>query len=248
MISVLTFSSCVPRTKVVYLQSKNEKKITPDNQVYSELSHYVTEYKIREGDVLNINIFSLNHDDYNFLDDNNSGVRTSLGYVVDDSGYVEIPIIGNVKLVDQTIEEAEYTLKKVLEAYVPLPTVVIKSMSYSFTMLGEVQSSGIYHTQDRRINIYEAIAMARDLTEFGDRSKIKLLRYSSKGQVKVYYINLLSQDILNSEAFQIMPNDMIVVPPLASKNFRRNIIPLTGFVLSTIGTLYILLYRRLNIL
>ncbi len=252
LFTVIIFS-CVPRKSVVYLQDENENQVVVNNQVYKELSHYVTEYRIREGDILSIRVLALNHDEYNFLDRNglgisqrNGGVATSneqTGFVVDDSGNVELPVVGNINVVNQTIEEAEKTIKMVMTEFVIAPTVMIYSMSYNFTILGEVRTPGIQNSTNRRINIFQAIALSNDLTEFADRSKIKLLRYTSKGQLEVYYLNLLNQEILQSEAFQIMPNDMIIVPPMASKNFRRNIIPLTGFVLSTFGAIYILLTR-----
>ncbi len=245
--------SCVPRKKVVYLQDEDEKSVVVNNQAYKELSHYVTEYRIREGDILSIRVLALNHDEYNFLDRNGLGVSRrsggisssteETGFVVDDSGFVELPVVGNINVVNQTIEEAEKTIKDVMAEFVIAPTVMIYSMSYNFTILGEVKTPGIQNSTNRRINIFQAIALSHDLTEFADRSKIKLLRYTSKGQVEVYYLNLLNQEIFQSEAFQIMPNDMIIVPPLASKNFRRNIIPITGFVLSTLGAIYVLLIR-----
>lgn len=245
--------SCVPRKKVVYLQDENEKDVIVNNQVYKEQSHYVSEYRIREGDILSIRILALNHDEYNFLDQNGLGVNRrgggmqtgteESGFVVDDSGYVEIPVVGNVSVVHQTIEEAEKTIKNVMLDFVIAPTVVIYNMSYKFTILGEVRSPGIQSSVNRRINIFQAIALSGDLTEFADCSKLKLLRYTAKGQVEIYYLNLLNQDIFQSEAFQIMPNDMIIIPPMASKNFRRNIIPITGFVLSTFGAMYVLLIR-----
>lgn len=242
--------SCVPRKKVVYLQDENENKVVVNNQVHKEQTHYFSEYRIRQGDVLNIKISALNHDDFNFIDENNvsgragrGGASPVTGYVVDDSGYVEIPIIGNIFLLNQTIEEAEKTIKIVFEEYLIAPSVVINNVSYRFTILGEIRGPGLQSSLYRRINIFQAIAMAGDMTEFADRSKVKLLRYETNGQVKIYYLNLLSQDIFQSEAFQVMPNDMIIIPPMASKNFRRNIIPLTGFVLSTFGAVYILMIR-----
>lgn len=246
------FFSCVPRKKVVYLQDENEHKVVVNNQVYKEQTHYFTEYRIREGDVLNIKVSALNHDEFNFIDENNvsgaaSGARGGAspltGYVVDDSGYVEMPIIGDVYLLNQTLEEAEKTIKDILDDYIIAPSVIINNVSYLFTVLGEINNPGLKSSPYRRINIFQAIAISSDMTEFADRSKVKLLRYSTNGKVKVFYLNLLSQDIFQSEAFQIMPNDMIIIPPMASKNFRRNIIPLTGFVLSTFGAIYILMIR-----
>lgn len=252
MLFTAVLFSCVPRKKVVFLQDENEHKVVVNNQVYKQKSHYYTEYKIREGDVLNIKVSALNHDEFNFMDDNNVSGSTSnarggasplTAYVVDDSGYVEMPIIGNVYLLGNTLEEAEEVIKDILDDYLIAPLVIINNVSYIFTVLGEINNPGLKSSPYRRINIFQAIAMSNDMTEFADRSKVKLLRYSTTGQVKVFYLNLLSQDILQSEAFQVMPNDMIIIPPMASKNFRRNIIPLTGFVLSTFGAVYILMVR-----
>jgi polysaccharide export outer membrane protein len=101
-------------------------------------------------------------------------------------------------------------------------------------MMGEFKNPGKYLVYQDKINIFEAIAMAGDLTDFAKRDKVLLVRQSEKG-LKTYRLNLNDYSILESELYYLMPNDLVYVEPLKGKQFAFSEFPYL-LILTTITT------------
>jgi polysaccharide export outer membrane protein len=154
------------------------------------------------------------------------------GYTINDSGYITLPVVGKVLVLNKTMEEATSEIENKSALYLKDVTVVVKLLSYKFTVIGEVRSPGNYYNYNNQLSVLDAIGMAGDITEFGDRSKVLVVR-SLKGGSHTYRFNLHKKDILSSEGYFLVPNDIVIVEPLKSKWIQVNA-PTVNFILGTI--------------
>jgi polysaccharide export outer membrane protein len=119
-------------------------------------------------------------------------------------------------------------------------------MSFHFSIFGEVAYEGRYTSYDTRTNIFDAIALAGNLTDYADRKRIKIVRKDGNN-FKTAYIDLLSEDALSSEFYFLRPNDQIIVPPLKVRVFKntesRDLTPLVSLIAS-ITTLIVIISTR----
>ncbi len=150
--------------------------------------------------------------------------RLNTGFKLDGQGALELPKIGNVILSGLTVTEAEAKVKKALEGFYETPMVRIQLLNYHFTILGEVEKEGRYISYNPDLNIFDGITLAGNLTEFADRSNIKIVRQEG-GDSKVFYLNLLDERTLSAEHFQLKRGDLIVVPPLNARTATMYTLP-----------------------
>jgi polysaccharide export outer membrane protein len=168
------------------------------------------------------------------------------GYSINEEGNITLPEVGPVKVVDLTLNEAQTLIANEISEYLSTATVIVKLTSFKITVLGEVNSPGYYYVYNDQANLLEGLGLASDLTEFGNRENITLIRQTDDGS-EVVLINLKDPDILSSKYYFLQPNDVIYVQPLKAKNTRSNLSTFTilsvlfGAISSTI-----LLLRYLN--
>jgi polysaccharide biosynthesis/export protein len=235
-LAAILLSSCVPMKRIRYLQDpKNEKEAKTDFKKPKPV-----EYLVHRGDNLYIRVNSLDEKRNNFNvagDMNNYYSESAIylnSYTVNDSGFVEFPLIGKVQVNNLTIEQIQRELQAKVNDYVKNTVVIVKLANFRVSMLGEFKQPGKYVIYQDKINIFEAIAMAGDVTDFAKRDKVLLLRQSEKG-VKTYRINLNDKSILESDLYYLMPNDMVYVEPIKGKPFAFSEFPYV-LILSTITT------------
>ncbi len=170
--------------------------------------------------------------------------RQQTGFVLDREGYLELPEIGRVQLSGLSLPEAEDLIKEKLKNYFETPVIRIQLLSFHFTILGEVNNEGRYTSFDPETNVIDAISLAENLTDFADRTRLKVVRFE-EGEAKVYYINTLREDMLAQKGFYLQPNDLIVVPPLRARQTRNYLLPATstivGVAASTLSLVLIIL-------
>ena len=116
---------------------------------------------------------------------------------------------------------------------------VVKLLSYKITVLGEVKRPGVYTNFKDNLTLFEAIGLAGDFTDFGERSNVLVVRQTPDGLV-TYRVNLHDKAIVASEAYHLLPNDMVIVEPRKGKIAALNT-PNISIVLSTISTLALVL-------
>lgn len=140
------------------------------------------------------------------------------GYTLDDRGEIEIPLIGKVKFEGLTTEEAKILIEKEVRTYVNENEyfVRVRLGGIRFSTLGEFNQSGKYTVLQNRVTIYEAIALAGDLSRVAKRDEILLIRQYPDG-TQIHKINLLDRDLLTSEFYWLKPNDMIYAEPMKVK-------------------------------
>lgn len=158
-------------------------------------------------------------------DKNNGGTNTTgmqnanlLGYLVDNNGEIDFPVLGKIQVVGLSTRECEALLRDKLKPYLKeTPLVTVSSSNYKFSVLGEVNSPGTYTVQDEKVTIFEAIAQAGDMTLFSVRDDVQLLREDSQGHRQVIHLNLNDADITQSPYFYLQQNDVIYVKPTKAK-------------------------------
>jgi polysaccharide biosynthesis/export protein len=240
-IIITTLVSCTRYKDLVLLQNKKG-----DNT--NTFIAIPPEYKIQKRDVLYICVLSLNQEVTQVINSTSAMGANQLtsdasmfiyGYNVSDSGFVEIPVIGKINVLDQTLEEAKIVIAKQAAVFVKDATIIVKLISFKYSVLGEVNHPGVYRNFNNQLTVLEAIGNAGDVTAYGNRHKIMVVRPGNEG-TKTFRIDLTKTDILNSEGFFLLPNDIIYVEPVKSYNFKVNIQNIS-LLLSGISTLILVL-------
>lgn len=241
--------ACVPNKKLIYLQSQGiddaEEVVTDSVLKVIDLAKY--EYTLQPGDIVSIKISSLTDPKFNFFAEAErelkQGIDPSLsGFMLDESGFIELPVAGKVNLSGLSIEEAQDKVRQMAENYLESPTVNLRLLSFHYTILGEVNVPGNYTTYSGRYSIMDAIGEAGDLTDVADRRRIKIVRYE-QGQAKVYFMDLLDVETMSSPLYYLKPNDLVYVTPLKVKNFRQFQAPNIALLISVITSLSLLFFR-----
>ncbi len=240
---LLIFASCVPQKKIKYLQTLQEQDTTN-----AYVNKRPLDYKIQPNDNLYIRIFSLDEKTYLFFNMVSSSNQNQYAndasiylnsYTVDREGYIDFPIVGKILVKDLTVEQVKEVLQTNVDEYLNETMVVVKMVNFKITILGEVRGPGVLTIYQDEINIFEAIAMAGDLTDYANRKKIALVRQTTNGS-KVVYLDLNKADIMSSEYFYMMPNDIIYASPLGIKQWGFAAFPY-ALIFSAISTALLLI-------
>ena len=139
-------------------------------------------------------------------------------YSVNSDGNIDFPIIGKVYVQGLTVGQVKTLLQQMIGEYLKETTVVVKTVNFRITMVGEVMRPGEFTVYKDDLNLFEAIATAGDLTEFANRNRVALIRQVNGGS-QVHYLDLTSQDLLSSPYYYLQPNDIIYVSPLGYKRW-----------------------------
>lgn len=137
-------------------------------------------------------------------------------YLVDNDGYINFPVVGIVKVGGLTKRQCETRIKEAILPYMAKsenPIVTVKMASFKVAVAGEVKSPGIFNVDQEKISIMEALARAGDLTIYGKRENVLLMREDSTGQKSFHRINLNDANLVNSPYYYLQQNDYIYVEP-----------------------------------
>ncbi len=140
-------------------------------------------------------------------------------YVVSDSGYIRIPVIGSVYVAGYTITNIEKLIEREARKYIDDAISKVKLLNYKITFIGEFGNPGEKYFYRDRVNIIDALVAAGDVTYYGDRKNLRVLRQTPKG-IESFRINLHDVALLNSKDFYLKPNDIVYAEPLPRKIFR----------------------------
>ncbi|MDZ7776199.1 MAG: polysaccharide biosynthesis/export family protein [Bacteroidales bacterium] len=247
LLSIVLFSSCVPQKQIKYLQSASESDTIPVRDFATES---MESYKVQSGDNLYIQVMSMDEQTNQLFGNTqqgntyNSEISVYLqSYTVDKNGSIDFPIVDKLNVEDLTVEEIRAKIQSLVDEYLVGATVFVKMVNFNITILGEVRRPGKFKVYQDQINIFEAVAMAGDLTDFAARSQVKLVRQTEDGY-RIYNIDLTRDNIIASDFYQIMPNDILYIEPLKIKQFGFASFPYS-IIFSTISaTLLILNYMK----
>ena len=155
---------------------------------------------------------------------NNQGMNNAklLDYLVDNDGCIDYPVLGKLRVQGMTARECEAMIRQALLEYLSEePTVTVRVSNFKVSVLGEVNRPGTFSVQDERINIFQALALAGDMTLFSVRKDVQLLREDSTGRTVTYHLDLTQADITTSPYYYLQQNDIVYVRPTKSKVFSN---------------------------
>lgn len=145
-------------------------------------------------------------------------------YLVDNNGDVQFPVLGKLHLGGLTKSEAEaYIIDKLKESFKEPPIVNVRLVNYKVSVLGEVNRPGTFTVANEKINLFEALALAGDMSIYGKRNNVKLLREYNDGRKEIITLDLNKSDIINSPYFYLQQNDVLYVEPNKTKSKNSDI-------------------------
>ena len=216
--SLMLLCSCGSVKNIAYLQ--NSDSINLDN------SRFLYDARIMPKDQLTISVNTTTREasiPFNLLLQNEytqGRVSTAGGmlmpYLVDNEGYINFPIIGRLHVGGLTKSECERLITEKIRPYMAEtenPIVTVRMSSYSVSVLGEVARPGSFQVSREKITILEALAQAGDLTIYGVRDKVKLVREDATGKKQIVTLNLNDANIVNSPYYYLQQNDVVYVEP-----------------------------------
>lgn len=220
-------TSCANKKNILYLQNLD---ITKDIEIQPKY-----ENRLQPDDILSITVSSPDNQGvapFNLASASSMvGQESSVGrprllnYIIRKDGSIEFPILGKLYLADKTILEAIDFLKVELKPYINEPIVIIEWVNFKFSVLGEVLKPGNYTSLSERVSILDALAMASDLSIYGNRKNIMLIR-ENNGKRETHIIDITNSDFLQSDVYFLKQNDVIIVSPnnaqVQSSAFNRN--------------------------
>ena len=216
---ILAMTSCNTSKSVAYIQ--NSDSINYDN------SRYLYDAKIMPKDQLTISVNTVNPEaslPYNLLLQNSYAQGRTLSttggtlmpYLVDNEGYINFPVVGRLKVSGLTKSECENMILEKIRPYMAEtenPVVTVRMSSYSVSVIGEVARPGSFQVAREKITILEALAQAGDLTIYGVRDKVKLIREDATGKKEIHTLDLTNANIVNSPYYYLQQNDIVYVEP-----------------------------------
>ena len=220
------FAACEPRRNLVYFSEGNPKA--------SVALPMVTEIKIQQDDILRIFVTTLSVESNALFNPSAS----EIGYRVDNGGNINFPIIGQIKVDGLTIAQAQIKVSKEVEKYAKNPNVAVQFLNFKITVIGEVNRPNSFSVINDRINVLEALGLAGDMTIYGKRNNVLIIRQNGNERTMAR-INMNNRDVLNSPFFNLKQNDIVYVEPDRAKaatiSQNNRYIPLAITTLVSIG-------------
>ena len=241
-------AGCVSQRQLPYLQNADYSVTKPVEVVNARAV-----YHIQPNDVLSIRVQSaqaefnelFNISDTRAMIGADPGALFLTGYSVSLNGQINLPTVGAVSVLGLTIEQVQALVQQRVGQFVTGANVLVKLISFKLTVLGEVRNPGRYLIYNGQATVLEALGLAGDLTEFGNRQNVKLVRQTNQGS-EVVLLDLTSAALLTSPYYYLLPNDALYVEPLKARTSRANLNNL-GIVFGGISAIVLLLsYIRLH--
>lgn len=225
LLLLMSLISCKTTKDVVYLQDVVPYKSTDIEQKFEVLIH--------EDDLLGILVNSKDKElvvPFNMpmvsyqIGSESYGQQRLLGYLVDVNGDIDFPVLGKIHVVGLTRLQLKEMIKKRLidEDLVKDPVVTVQFLNYKVSVIGEVARPGSFTIAGDRITLLEALSMAGDLTIYGRRDRVAVIR-EKDGKRKVLFNDLRSSDIFSSPCYYLQQNDIVYVEPNRAKSQQSGI-------------------------
>lgn len=219
--SLLLLMSCSSSKNVAYIQNSDTVDFSRSEVLYDA--------RIMPKDILMITVNTVNPEasaPFNLVvsaslrsGTGNQGMSSNRAlqtYLVDNNGCIEFPVVGTLKVGGLTKSECEQLIHEKIRRFLNAeenPIVTVRMANYKISVLGEVNRPGMFTVGNEKINIFEALAQAGDLSIYGVRDRVKLIREDENGQKNVYTLNLNDAEIINSPYYYLQQNDIIYVEP-----------------------------------
>lgn len=176
-----------------------------------------------------------------------------MGYMVDNHGMIDFPVLGRIEAAGMTRWELAEKIKKrlVSDGYLTDAVVTVEFMNFKVSVMGEVTSPGTFQIEGDKVTVLQALAMARDLTIYGRRDNVLVIR-EQDGRRVIYQINLMDVNLFDSPAYYLQQNDVVYVEPNAKKARQSTIddknLRLTSIAVSSASVLLSLVTLIVNLI
>jgi polysaccharide export outer membrane protein len=243
---LLLGSSCISSKHITYFQNVADT---------SYAARMAKDPPIQNNDILNINISSLNSEASAIFNANNtsfsaqnsvgSGNVTSSGYLVNSEGNIQLPILGTIKAAGLTKAQLkDFITNSIIEKKLLIdPIVSIRQVNFRVTVLGEVTHPAVITVPSEKISLLEALGLAGDLTIFGKRENVLLIR-EENGKKQLRRIDLTSKNFFLSPYYYLQPNDVVYIEPnkakISTTSLSKQWIPT---IISVFSIIALLIYR-----
>lgn len=254
VVAVIMLGSCSSTKNVAYFQNIDNVDLGSSKGLFSA--------RIMPRDELTITVTTTDRDVsqqfnqliYNTLTSNRN-IATSGGtlmpYLVDNDGTINFPIIGKIQVQGLTKEECQDKIAGLIKPYLAAeetPVVVVRMTGYHVTVMGEVAKPCVINVNQEKISILDALAQAGDLTIYGVRDNLLLIREDSKGEKHQVRLNLNDANIINSPYYYLQQNDILYVEPNKTKAKNSDIGQSTTLIFSATSILISMASLLYNIL
>jgi len=218
-------ASCGSTKKLTYLENLAETR--QDSLIKKQKSGY----KLQPGDILYIQVVTPNKEINQLFNPLMGGGQNQRnrqsgqnlyynGYSINDSGYIELPIMDTIYVNNMTLSKAKDRIKTKADKYLKKAQIITRLANFRFTVLGEVNAPGVKEVYNNQVNIMEALAYGGDITYNGNRENVLIIRPTGEGS-RTYRVDVTNKNLIGSKNFYIKPNDVIYVEPLGSTLIRE---------------------------
>ncbi len=243
LLFLLPLMGCLTARKNHYLQPAEQSSGTLRTFERAE----VAAYRLQTHDLLSIRINVLDEEMAGYFNNQPKGMMRNMaspadlyinGYSIDREGFVELPAIGRIRLVGFTLEQAQDSVQALVAQFLNSATATVKLGNFKVSVVGEVNVPGYYFIYNEQLNLLELLAQAGDLTDFGNRKHVSLIRQTEVGS-EVISLNLTDPAFLSSPYYIIQPNDIVYVPAQRVKFTKENLtyLNLLGILFGGLGAL-----------
>ncbi|HRV53803.1 MAG: polysaccharide biosynthesis/export family protein [Bacteroidetes bacterium] len=248
IIILFLISSCIPSKEYYYFQ----RDVT---NIDSSITFKTYTHHIATNDILSIIVTSVSPEASSYFNpplvkDNttdNENQKVIQGYLVDDNGDISIPFLGKLHVKGLTLSETQDLLKKELEKYLISPSVQVRLNNFKIIILGEVNKPGVYYLSNENVSITEALAMAGDMTVFGKRTNILVVRESETGKPQYQMLDITNPQIFSSSYYFLHPNDIIYINARKTKISSGDMFFRITPIIVSVGTFLTLILIRTKI-
>lgn len=219
LIVVLTLGSCASSKKMVYLNNVSDSTSTENLLKYANTLQpddniiiTVTADEPSLAAPFNLMYLTLQSNQLSTFNSNDA----LISYLIDQNGEIDFPVLGKIKLAGLTRIEAENKIKDLLKEHIVNPGVNLRVINFEVSVLGEVSRPGTVKIAGDRLTIFEAISSAGDLTIYGKRQNIMVIR-EKDGVKSVNYVDITDSSIIDSPYYYLSHNDIVYVSPNKTK-------------------------------
>ena len=237
LISVLLVASCTTTKNLTYLNN------LPKTEGPQYFPYAMQDYKVQYRDILYVDIKATTADGKieNVLQ-GNSTVNMSymqsessqylIGFNVDKNGKILLPVLGHIMVSGKDLDEIRGIIQHKVDSVYNHAYVDVKLLSFKFTVLGEARTPGTFINYNDYLTVFEAVGRAGGIGDYGRHDRILVVRSTPEGS-KTFVLNLQDKAILSSEAYFLMPNDVVIIEPAKHKILNMNL-PTFSFLITSV--------------
>lgn len=238
VLAILLLASCTSQKNLIYFQNDDLKSDNqPDTMLYKYENGYTNsspEYKLQPHDMIYVQIYSsLDNTSLALFQSTGQNPNTLQGsdqslyltsYEVDNDGNIDLPTIGKINVLGMTIEEAQSAIKQKAEEFSEGITVTCRMVTFRIKVAGEVNKPGIYTFYQPSVNIFDALLAAGDLTYYGNRQKVRIVR-KSETEDAIYTLDIRKASVMKNKNYYLRPGDIVYVEPNKNTKTLQTINP-----------------------